>query len=302
MKLFQIPFLQKGDSIAVVASANQFDDDKLKHGIQYIVSQGFNVIEGEHLYEKYNQFAGKDDLRAHDLQKALDNELIKAIIFARGGYGTARIIDLLNFNKFKKKPKWICGYSDLTVLHSHINLKLNLPTLHSPMVLNSETVLQQRLKPVLNILQGKKSKIEFSSNSQFNKDGTIIGKIIGGNLSVLISILNSKSDSNWNDCILLIEDVGEQLYHIDRMMLCLYRAGRLKGLKGLIVGTFNDMHDNDIAFGLNAYQIINQYVNMYNYPKFFGASIGHDLLNTPLFLGKNAILKFENRKLSIQYE
>jgi len=297
----KIPFLQQGDTIAVIASAYNFAESDLQRGVEYVSAQGFNITYGKYLFEKSGQFAGDDTMRAYDLQKALSNKKVKAIIFARGGYGTARILDKIKFNTFKKNPKWICGYSDITALHSHLNLKLQIPSIHSPMIINPESLLEQRLQPLIKMLKGENDSISFTSKSTINRSGTVEGKIIGGNLSVLISIMNSASDADWKDKILLLEDVGEQFYNIDRMMLCLHRAGKLKKLKGLIVGDFNEMKDGKIPFGMDVEQIIHQYVQQYDYPIFYGARIGHDDINIPIKLGANSLLKFAPDKLSINF-
>ncbi len=280
-------YIKRGDKIGIVSTARRISKEEIYPAVKIFKEWGLEVVLGKHLFEEYNQFAGTDEQRTADLQQMLDENSVKAIIFARGGYGTVRIIDKLNFSNFIKKPKWIAGYSDVTVLHSHIHSNFGIETLHSTMPLNiSENKFsEESLESFKKALFGE--KITYSLKiSSLSRKGKAEGILVGGNLSILYSLIGTKSDINTNGKILFIEDLDEYLYHIDRMMMNLKRAGKLNNLAGLIVGGMSEMNDNKIPFGKTANKIIAETVEEYNYPVCFNFPAGHKNDNRVLILGR----------------
>lgn len=293
--------LHKGDKIAIVATARKICLEELEDSIKLFSSWGLDIIIGKSIGLEDNQFAGNDTQRAEDLQRFLDDKDIKAIFCARGGYGTVRIIDKLDFSSFIKSPKWIIGYSDPTVLLSHIYFNYNIETIHGIMPLNIKShslnsVAVESLKKCL--FEG--TSINTYPSNQMNILGKAEGELIGGNLSVLYSLLGSNSFGDTNDKILFIEDLDEYIYHIDRMMQALKRSGKLNKLKGLIVGAFSDMHDNTIAFGKTSEEIILDTVKEYGYPIAFNIPFGHiEQENVSCIIGRKTSLKVDNDKVII---
>ena len=297
------PFLKQGDRVIILASARKISKQELSDTISLLESKELKVCLGESINAEENQFAGSDELRAKDLQKAIDDKQIKAIFFARGGYGSVRIIDKVDFSPLETNPKWLIGYSDVTAILNHVYFKHSVASLHAIMPINikKEIFDSSAIESMLNLLFGK--EFSFTTPCDFaQKDCKVKGKIIGGNLSVLYSLLGSESFGETDDLILLIEDLDEYLYHIDRMMQALKRAGKLKNLKALLVGAMTQMHDNTIPFGKTAYRIIEEAVKQYNYPKIFGASIGHieERNNAVMIGGKIEIEVKENTIITKQ--
>lgn len=274
--------LSSGDKVGIVATARKVSIEESNPAIYILDSWGFKPIIGKTIGKAENQFAGNDLDRIQDLQQMLDDPDIKAIICARGGYGTVRIIDQLDFNNFIKHPKWICGFSDVTVLHSHINMNFNTATIHSPMCFNFPNAIE--LNTLKKALFGEELSYHIPPRS-LNKKGNAEGELTGGNLSILYSLIGSQSDINTEGKILFIEDLDEYLYHIDRMMMNLKRSGKLHNLKGLIVGGMTDMKDNQVPFGKTAEEIILDAVKEYNYPVCFGFPAGHMENNSALIMG-----------------
>lgn len=283
------PFLKKNDRVAIVATAKNFDKEELAAAIQSFKSWGLEVVEGKWLYEKYHQFAGSDSARKEDLQWALDDSTIQAVFCARGGYGTAKIIDTIDFKKMLKHPKWVVGFSDVTVLHAQLQVN-KIQSIHGVMpILFGQKGYKLSIEKLRDVLFGKKSSYEIVSN-KLNREGEATGKLIGGNLSIICSLIGTSSEVNTKGKILLLEDVGENLYRIDRMVVQLKRAGKLKVLAGLVVGHFTAIEDNKINFGKTAYEIIADAVKEYNYPVCFGFPAGHEADNLPLVLGAEQTL------------
>jgi muramoyltetrapeptide carboxypeptidase len=286
------PYLRKGDRIAIVSPARKITREEAEPAIRILTGWGLEVVEGENLYASYNQFAGSDDQRTADMQKMLDDGSIRAILCSRGGYGTVRIIDRLDFSGFIRNPKWIVGYSDETVIHSHIHRHFNIETLHAIMPLNFRDKCES--SPSLNSLKkalfGKELSYKYPSEPYFRR-GTCSGQLVGGNLSILYSLTNTNSDIDTNGKVLFIEDLDEYLYHIDRMMMNLRRSGKLEGLAGLIVGAMIKMHDNEIPFDKTANQIIAEAVEDYPYPVCFNFPAGHIDDNRALILGREVSLE-----------
>lgn len=297
--MIQPNYLEKNDTVAIVSTARKIALEEIKPAIQLLESWGLNVAVGETIGFEENQFAGNDEERTADFQKMLDNPQIKAIWCARGGYGTVRIIDKLDFTTFKKHPKWLIGYSDITVLHNHIH-NFGIETLHATMPLNVLKNTEQAITTLKKSIFGKSPTYEIPSSKE-NKPGITSGELIGGNLSVLYSLLGSTSTINTDGKILFIEDLDEYLYHIDRMLLNLKRNEYFKNLKGLIVGGMTDMHDNTIPFGKNAKEIILDVISEFDFPVVFDFPAGHLDDNSALILGRKVSLEVNKEKSKIQF-
>jgi len=283
MNLTQPEFLKKGDKIGIVACARKISKEELQPAIAIFESWGLQVVLGKHVFNADHQFSGTDEERAADLQSMLDDSSIKAVISARGGYGTVRIIDKIDFTTFKKHPKWIIGYSDITVLHSHIHT-IGFQTLHATMPINF-MLNNEATDSLRKALFGEKIEYHVEAHS-LNRKGKAEGVIVGGNLSLIYALSGSVSDIDTKGKILFIEDLDEYLYHIDRMMMNLKRSGKLSGLAGLIVGGMTDMKDNTIPFGKTAEEIIVDAVKEYTYPVCFNFPAGHINNNMAVVFGK----------------
>jgi len=281
------PYLKKGDKIAIVSPARKITQAEVEPAIRMFKTWGLEVVEGDHLYASWSQFAGSDEQRTADLQQMLDDDSIRAIICSRGGYGTVRIIDRLDFTRFVQNPKWIVGYSDVTVLHSHIHRHFGIETLHAIMPVNFKDECDGN--PSINTLKkalfGKELNYVVPTDPS-NRMGSARGQLVGGNLSILYSLTNTSSDISTNGKILFLEDLDEYLYHIDRMMMNLRRSGKLEGLAGLIVGGMAKMHDNEVPYDKTANEIIAEAVEDYPYPICFNFPAGHLDDNRALIMGR----------------
>jgi muramoyltetrapeptide carboxypeptidase len=280
------PSLRKGDTIAIAATARKVSLAEMQPAITLFESWGLKVLLPEGFFNADHQFAGNDAHRADNFQQLLDNADVKAIICARGGYGTARIIDKIDFSRFSEYPKWIIGYSDITVLHSHILSHTPVASLHATMPINmqSHNADEQSIESLRHVLFGERVSYSFPFQP-LNRDGKAQGRLIGGNMSVLYSLLGTPSDIVTDGCILFLEDLDEYLYHIDRMMLNLKRNGKLAKLAGLVIGGMNDMKDNTVPFGKTAEEIIAEHTAGYDYPVAFGFPAGHEIRNLALPFG-----------------
>lgn len=289
-----IPYLKKGDKIAITCPAKKLPNP-MDDAVALLKSWGLDVVIGETVNASYHQFAGDDELRAKDMQRFIDDDGIKAIIAARGGYGTVRIIDKIDFSRFAANPKWIVGFSDITVLHAHLFADYQAQTIHGQMPVNIPDASKYSLDTLRKALFGEKLSYKFNSND-LNRKGEASGLVIGGNLSLLVAILGSVSDYNYDGKILFIEDVGEYMYSVDRMIRALDRAGKLKNLAGLMVGGFTDLKDNDIPFGQTVPEIIMEVVKNYNYPVCFDFPAGHIPDNQSIIFGKlfNLLVKTDD--------
>ena len=268
-------YLKKGSKIAIVAPARKISRDEIAAAVQWIEEKGFVAVYDDRLFAEYHQLAGDDDFRASVLQDYLDRDDIDAILCARGGYGTIRIVDKLDFTKFAKHPKWIIGYSDVTVLHAKMQ-QLGYQSIHGTMAINFPNNTKEALESLYEALIGVKTHGRASQQET---------PIVGGNLSVLYSMLGSDLFPETDGKLLFIEDLDEYLYHIDRMMMGLKRAGKLANLKALLVGAFTDMHDNIIPFGMTAKEIIFEKVKEYGYPVIWDYPAGHIDDNRAIILG-----------------
>jgi|TARA_Y100000385_G_scaffold266575_1_gene301879 muramoyltetrapeptide carboxypeptidase len=292
--------LKIGDKIGIISTARKISLEELTPAIKMLESWGLNVVLGCNLLEKDNQFSGTIKQRSADLQQMIDDKSIKAILCARGGYGTVQIIDNIKFSNLRNNPKWIIGYSDITVLHSHLN-NLGIASLHATMPINFENNSIESLQSLKNSLLGKSNRIECKSHA-FNRLGKADAEIVGGNLSILYSLLGSNSDIDTEGKILFIEDLDEYLYHIDRMMMNLKRNGKLAKLKGLIVGGMKDMNDNEIPFGKSVEKIILEHTKKYDYPICFGFAAGHINDNRCIKLGVSSVLEINENGVSLSQE
>ncbi len=283
-------YLKKGDQVAIVSPARSITFEEVHPAIRFFGRNGLETVLGTYVFSRHRQFAGTDEQRSRDFQHMLDNPNIRAIVCSRGGYGTARIIDRLDFTLFCENPKWIVGYSDATVLHSHIHRQFGIETLHAPMPVNIKgDQPDDSLQTMINALFGK--RIAYTvPRAPLSTEGRAEGVITGGNLSVLCSLMGTSSEMDTTGKILFIEDLDEYLYHIDRMMMNLKRAGKLEKLKGLIVGGMTKMHDNAIPFGMSAQEIVADAVAEYHYPVCFDFPAGHLDTNLALILGRKAKL------------
>jgi muramoyltetrapeptide carboxypeptidase len=298
-KMITPPYLQKGDTIAIVATARKNIEDNLQPAISWLKNWGLEVVIGNTIGLDKNQLAGTDEQRAADFQTQLDNPNIKAIWCVRGGYGTVRMIDLLDFAKFKQNPKWIVGFSDVTVLHSHLNT-MGFQSIHGIMPVSTKAS-EEAKESLRKALFGE--HLEYTVPCEnMNRLGTAKGELVGGNLSILYSLFGSPSAIDCSDKILFIEDLDEYLYHIDRMMMNLKRNGCLESLKGIIVGGMTKMKDNEIPWGKNALQIIDDITKNYNIPVIYNFPAGHLADNRALIFGKQISLEANNLESKVIFE
>lgn len=293
-------YLQKGDTVGIVATARKIDESALQPAIALLKSWGLNVVIGKSIGLEQNQLAGPDWKRATDLQEMLDNPSIKAVWAAKGGYGTVRVIDRLNFEKFKQKPKWIVGFSDVTVLHSHLN-NMGYETIHGIMAISVGGATPDAIESLRKALFGEKISYKISSHA-FNREGEASGELVGGNLSVLYSIMGSPSEVDVTGKILYIEDLDEYLYHIDRMMMNLKRNHYFKNIKALIVGGMTSMNDNDVPWGKNAEEIVQDIVKDYKFPVIYQFPAGHIKDNRALTLGRNITVRVTGHQSTVTFE
>jgi len=292
--------LKPGDLVGIVSTARKITKIELQPFLTLLKDWQLKPLFGTTIGAQENQFAGNDALRSQDFQDMLDHPKVKAIWCARGGYGTVRMIDALDFSEFKKNPKWIIGYSDMTVLHSTLTT-LGIASLHAQIAFNIEQKTQATRDSIYNVLFGNMHTIEYTSHAILNRPGEATGQLVGGNLSVLYSLLGSPSTVETNGKILFLEDLDEYLYHIDRMMQNLKRNGLLSELKGLIVGGMTDMNDNAIPFGKTAEESIRETVEEYEYPVCFGFPAGHIQDNRALVISKGVSLHISTSKVVLEF-
>ncbi|WCM41514.1 LD-carboxypeptidase [Flavobacterium sp. CBA20B-1] len=297
--MIQPPYLQKGDTVGIICTARSFSSEAAQPAIELLQSWGLLVELGATIDVNVNQLGGTDQQRTDDLQRMLDNPNIKAIWIARGGYGTVRIIDSIDFSKFLKHPKWIIGFSDITVLHSHIH-NLGVATFHAIMPYSVPKALSEAKETLRQALFNEDYQIEIPSNPS-NKLGAAEGALVGGNLSIIYSLLGSKSSINTNGKILYLEDLDEYLYHIDRMFYNLKRNGYFDGLNGLIIGGMTDMHDNQIPFGYDVRQIVLDLCKEFDFPICFDFPAGHIPDNRALKLGTTVSLAITENATILKY-
>jgi len=295
------PFLKAGDKIGIVSTARKISLKELVPAMQILRSWELEPVVGETIGHEHHQFAGDDKTRAADFQKMLDNPEIRAIICARGGYGTVRIVDRLDFSAFRQQPKWIIGFSDITVLHAHISSNFSTESLHATMPVSFTENSGRALESLRKALFGKSLHYTVDSHP-LNIAGHAEGVLTGGNLSVLYSLAGSASEIDTSGKILFLEDLDEYLYHIDRMMMNLFRSGKFTGLSGLIIGGMTRMNDNEIPFGKSAEEIIFGLVKELNIPVCFGFPAGHISDNHALIIGRNVSLQIDNKGTRLNFD
>ena len=303
-KLIKPEYLKKGDTVAIVAPSGV-----LKNCNAYILkakellkSWELEVVIGENVFNDNGHFAGTDNQRSADFQLALDDKAIKAIWCARGGYGAMRVIDNLNFEKYKENPKWIIGYSDITAIHNDLHNNKS-ESIHGIMCKSLEKIdvdNNESISLLKKTLFGEKLSYTIEGNN-YNIEGNSNGQLIGGNLTLLHCLLGSESSIDTDGKILFIEDLGEYLYHIDRMLISLKRAGYFDNCKGLIVGDFTDMRKNTTPFGRNLKELILDIVREYDFPVSFGFPAGHGEKNYPMILGREINLEVSKQQSTINF-
>ena len=295
------PYLKKGDTIGLVCPSGTLPAKKAATCISTLEAWGYKVKIGKTLGTQHHYFSATDEARATDLQEMLDDKNVHAVLCGRGGYGMSRIIDLLDFKTFKKHPKWVIGFSDITLLHNHCTQALKIASLHAPMAgafnngqSNNEWVLSLK-----HTLQGKKANYKAATHT-YNRFGKATGKLVGGNLTLVAHAIGSVSGLQTKNAILFLEDIGEYKYNIDRMMLQLKRSGMLKNLAGLVVGGFTQTKDSDPAFGATVYEIIEAAVAEYNYPVCYDFPVSHDKENYAIKHGMEYALEVTAKKVSLK--
>ncbi|PSR56558.1 LD-carboxypeptidase [Adhaeribacter arboris] len=294
------PTLQPGDKIAICALARKITLAEIQPAIQILTSWGLEVVIGKSLAGDFHQFAGNDELRISDLQTMLDNPELKAIISARGGYGTTRLLDQIDFTLFEQHPKWIVGFSDITALLCHLFGK-GYASIHGIMPsLFGRAGSEAAIESLHRVLFGEPISYQAPGHT-FNRLGEASGRLIGGNISLLNTIIGTPSDVDYAGKILFVEEIDEYLYNLDRMLVQLKRCGKLANLAGLIVGHMTDMRDNPIPFAKTAYEIIREHTANYTYPICFDFPTGHETHNLALICGKQAHLKVNENGSFLEY-
>jgi muramoyltetrapeptide carboxypeptidase len=295
------PFLRPGDTIGITCPAGFMTREKALACIGTLEAWGYRVREGRTLGgHSDNYFSGTDEQRLEDLQEMLDDRDIDAILCGRGGYGLSRIIDRIDFSVFRRQPKWIIGFSDITVLHAHLFTTLQIATLHAPMAgaFNDGGADTPGVLSLKRVLAGEPMSYSFGSHP-YNRNGQTRGILVGGNLSLVAHLVGSASDLDTDGKILFLEDVGEYLYHIDRMLRQLKRSGRLDHLAGLVIGGFSESKDTMRPFGSSVEEIIREVVKEYGYPVCYGFPVSHGMENVALKIGVEYTLKITPASVSL---
>ena len=296
------PYLKKGDQVGLVCPAGFMTLEKVQTCIQTLEEWGYRVKVGKTVGgTSTSYFSGTDQERLDDLQQLMDDDEVNAILCARGGYGMGRIIDRVNFRKFRKHPKWIIGYSDITVMHCHLYTNYNISSMHAPMAaaFNDEGFRNEYVHSLRNAIEGRKIKYQVGSHD-LNRRGEAVGELVGGNLALLAHLVGSDSDIKTRGRILFIEDIGEYLYNVDRMFYQLKRSGKLSKLAVLLIGGFTDMKDTDRPFGKEVYEIIREIVEEYDYPVCYDFPVSHSDRNYALKVGVGYKLKVSKNKVSLE--
>lgn len=293
-------YLQPGDKIIIVSPAGRVSEKYVLPAAEWLENQGYRVELGKNVFATHFQFAGTDLQRYKDMQRAIDDKEAKAILCSRGGYGTVRIINKLDFSLFSEYPKWLIGFSDITIFHSCLNNK-RIATIHGVMpkyFFDKKGAPNENLITLMNLLTGKKVSYTIPG-SEYNQSGKVTAELIGGNLSIISSMYGTCCELNTKKKILFLEDIDEFLYHADRMMHQLNMSGKLSKLAGLVIGNFTDMKDNESPFGKSIHEIISEGVSNYDYPVCFGFPAGHDEKNLALAFGKTWNLEVSKKKTTL---
>ena len=303
IKMIKIPpYLKKDDTVGLVCPAGYMDLEKVQACIRALQEWGYNVRIGSTVGgNSENYFSGNDEERLQDFQQMMDDDDVKAILCARGGYGTGRIVVKIDFRKFRRNPKWIIGFSDITILHSHLYSVYSISSIHGPMAaaFNDDGYKNEYVLSLKNTMEGKKIKYQCPVH-EYNRKGIAKGELIGGNLSLLTHLVGTDADIKTKGRILFIEDTGEYLYNIDRMLWQLKRSNKLSKLAGLIIGGFTDIKDTERPFGKTAYEIIHEAVKEYDYPVCYGFPVSHEIENYALKIGVRYKLKVGKNKVLLE--
>lgn len=295
------PYLKKGDTIAIVCPSGFMPFEKAAACIDVLQQWGYKVKTGKTLGTRFHYFSGTDEERLADLQNMIDDPEVNAVLCGRGGYGMSRIIDQLDFRKFRKHPKWLIGFSDITVLHAHVYRHLNTATLHAPMAaaFNDGEYKNEFVQSLQKALKGTSANYATAPHP-FNRNGKAEGALIGGNLSLVAHLVGSRSSFNTKGKILFLEDVGEYIYNVDRMMIQLKRSGMLDDLAGLIIGGFTEMKDTIAPFGSDVLSVIRSHIEAYAYPVCFDFPVSHDKNNYALKVGVQHALHVTKTKTTLK--
>ena len=296
-------YLKTGDTVGIIAPARKVRFEDISDFVKLLESWGLSCKLGKNLFGENDQYSGTDRERADDLNEMLSDSCIKVIIAARGGYGTLRTFRLTDFSKFKKNPKWIAGFSDITVIHSYINMHLNTESLHCIMPFNykpGNAEIEDSSESLRKALFGEKLEYHFPAD-QNNRKGEASAELTGGNLSILYSLNGTGLFPDTNGKILFIEDIDEYLYHIDRMMLNLSVSGSLNKIKALLVGGFTDIKDNTVPFGKSCFEIISEIAGEFNFPVAFSFPAGHQNNNKTLIFGRQMQLRVEEDRSTVSF-
>ena len=294
-------YLKPGDEVAIISPSFVIDEEKIAGAVTLLESWGLKVHTGRNILRSDGPFAGSDQERLADLQEMTDNRQIKAVFCSRGGYGMSRIIEKADFSALRRNPKWYIGFSDITVLHLWLSEVVGMISIHAEMPLNYKN--REKSPETFDTLRqsvfGNELVIRWKGESHRCRD--VKGEVTGGNLSLLYSLAGTPADPDTNGKILIIEEIGEKYYHLDRMMVSLRLAGKLKGLKALIAGGLNEMEDGKIAWGKSAEQTVLDAVSDYNYPVFFNFPAGHISDNRAFYIGKQARLTGDGGVSELKY-
>lgn len=295
--------LKIGDCIGIIAPARKVLQQEIHPAIKFLTAKGFMVKTSPHLYTSFHQFAGTEEQRANDFMEMIEDKSVKAILCARGGYGSIRLLDYMNFRKLQQNPKWIVGYSDITVFHGLLNGWYGLETIHGPMPFNfpSDGTGNESLDCLIKVLMGENPQYTVKPHPS-NKLGKAEGVLVGGNLSILNSLSGTDADINPQGKILFIEDLDEYLYHIDRMMMNLKHSGKLKGIAGLVIGGLTEMKDNHIPFGFTPHEIVTNAIKEYNFPVCFDFPAGHVDPNLSLIMGRKVQLDVKSNGVTLTFD
>lgn len=296
------PYLKSGDKVGIVSTAKTVSYEEIEGGLEILKSWNLTPVIGKNAHNVYGFFAGTDQERLEDLQKMLDDETIKAIIFTRGGYGTVKIIDQLDFTNFRKNPKWLVGYSDITVLHSHIH-NFNIETLHAVMLQGMPRATSESVESLKKALFGENLIYEIAKNKE-NKHGetAVEGTLVGGNLSILFALNGSVSDIDTTGKILFFEDIDEYLYHLDRMLIALKRSNKLANLKAILVGAMTEIKEATLEYGKTDYEIVLDEVSAFDFPVYFDFPCGHQSDNQTLILGREIKITPNNETITVEFK
>jgi muramoyltetrapeptide carboxypeptidase len=294
--------LSAGDVVSLVATARKVNQNEMEFAKKFLTSYGLVVKEGKHLYNtEGGYFSAPDELRLNDLQQALNDKETKAILCARGGYGTTRIIDRLDFSQFQQFPKWLIGFSDITALHAAI-FNQGVQSIHGNMPISMSLPDADKSNvSLLHILMNNQPQTIFWSGNINTKQSQAEGTLAGGNLSLIVDGIGTKTELNTNNCILVIEEIDEYHYKVDRMFNQLKRAGKLDRLAGLLIGYFTEIKQNVLPFHYTVEEIVMHYTKEYNYPVGFNFPSGHAQPNMPWIHGAKARITISNEKLTLKY-